>query len=87
MFESGDAKKRFQPMIVDWELGVLFLKESERLGSDERAAASVREKYLNVLCGPAQDTRFFVGTRFPYNAWMVLGVFWPPKVRERGLFD
>lgn len=32
-------------MIEDWELGVLFLKEVDRLGSQEQAAESVRNKF------------------------------------------
>ncbi|MBX3729518.1 MAG: hypothetical protein KF858_10070 [Candidatus Sumerlaeia bacterium] len=76
--DTGD--KPHTAMIEDWELGVLFLKEVERLGSEEKAAQSVRAKYLNQLCSPERDTRFFMGTRFPYNTWLVLGVFWPPRI-------
>ena len=46
VFECEDSKKPHCIMIEDWELGVLFLKESDRLGSDELAAKSVREKYF-----------------------------------------
>jgi len=63
----------------DWELGVLFSKEVERLGSQEAAAQSVRKKYLDEICAPTRDTQFFMGTVFPYNTWVVIGVFWPPK--------
>lgn len=75
---DGDAKDR-RAMIEDWELGTLFLKEAVRLGSDEAAAASVKAKFLDEMCAPGRDTRFFMGTRFPYNTWLVLGVFWPPR--------
>lgn len=73
-------------MCEDWELGTLFLKQAERLDSDERAAESVREKFLGELCREDKDTRFFMGTRFPYNVWLVLGVFWPPKTCQQSLF-
>ena len=79
VFECEDSEQPHRAMIEDWELGVLFLKESERLGSDEAAADSVRKKFLEELCAPDRDTRFFMGTRFPYNTWLVVGVFWPPK--------
>jgi len=85
-FECEDENKIRTAMIEDWELGVLFLKESERLGSDDAAVESVRHKYLNVLCGPDRDVRFFMGTRMPYNTWLVLGVFWPPKIYQSKLF-
>lgn len=88
VFECEDSDKPHTAMCEDWELGVLFLKESERLGSEEAAAESVRKKFLNEICGPDKDTRFFMGTYFPYNTWLVLGLFWPPKDenRQRQLF-
>ena len=73
-------------MIEDWELGVLFLKESERLGSDEAAAESVKKKYFDQICAPSRDLRFYMGTVFPYNTWVVIGLFWPPKVIQPNLF-
>ena len=78
VFECEDSEKPHNAMIEDWELGVLFLHERDRLGSDEAAAESVRKKFFDEMCGPEKDTRFFVGTVFPYNTWVVLGVFWPP---------
>ncbi len=66
-------------MIEDWELGVLWLNEVARLGDEHQAALSVRRKFLDELCNESKDTLFFMGTVFPYNTWVVLGVFWPPK--------
>jgi hypothetical protein len=80
IFECEDNSGPHTAMCEDWELGALFLKEAARLGSDEAAAESVRRKYLDEMCSPEKDTRFFVGTHFPYNTWLVLGVFWPPKL-------
>jgi hypothetical protein len=82
--DTGD--KPHTAMIEDWELGVLFLKEVERLGSEQAAAQSVKKKYLDEICGSTKDTRFFMGTVFPYNTWVVIGVYWPPKVRQPSLF-
>ena len=78
VFECEDSHRPHSAMIEDWELGVLWLKEAARLGSEEAAAQSVKEKFLSELCGEGKDTRFFMGTTFPYNSWVVLGVFWPP---------
>ncbi|MDQ7778081.1 MAG: hypothetical protein RDV41_00020 [Planctomycetota bacterium] len=86
VFECPDSDKPHTATILDWELGVLFLKESERLQSDDEAAKSVKRKYMEEMCSPERDTRFFMGTRFPFNAWMVLGVFWPPKTYQRAIF-
>jgi hypothetical protein len=87
VFECEDGDKPHMAMIEDWELGVLWLKEAERLADEQTAAESVRNKFLNELCHPDRDTHFFMGTVFPYNTWIVLGVFWPPKVRPMPLFQ
>jgi len=88
VFECEDSDKPHQVMNEDWELGVLFLKERQRLGSEDAAIESVRHKFLQEMCGNDKDTRFFMGTRHPYNEWLVLGTFWPPKVRPSPtLFD
>jgi hypothetical protein len=85
VFECEDSEKPHTAMCEDWELGTLFLKEADRLGSDEKAAESVRNKFLGELCREDKDTRFFMGTRFPYNTWLVVGVFWPPRIDQRSL--
>lgn len=79
VFECEDSSKPHNAMITDWELGVLYLKEIDRLGNEWEAAKSVKRKFLDELCGPDKDTRFFMGTVLPYNTWIVIGVFWPPK--------
>ncbi len=87
VFECEDSNgKSHTAMCEDWELGMLFLKEAERLGNDIAAAESVRERFLGELCRHDKDTRFFMGTHFPYNTWLVLGVFWPPKQIQPFLF-
>lgn len=85
IFECSDTgKKPHTAMCEDWELGVLYLKQVEGLGSEQAAAESVKKKFFDELCGPTKDTRFFMGTKYPYNTWLVLGVFWPPKPTETG---
>lgn len=86
VFECEDSEKPHVAMCEDWELGVLFLKEVKRLGSEKAAAESVRHKFFDEISGPRKDTRFFMGTVFPYNTWIVLGVFYPPKLSQPYLF-
>lgn len=86
VFECEDSEKPHTAMCEDWELGTLFLHEADRLGSDELAAENVKNKFLEELCREDKDTRFFMGTLFPYNTWLVLGVFWPPKMHQPALF-
>jgi hypothetical protein len=82
VFECDDSDKPHCAMIEDWELGVLFLKERDRLGDEQAAAESVRHKFFDQLCASDRDTRFFMGTVFPYNTWVVIGVFWPPREQQ-----
>jgi hypothetical protein len=86
VFECEDSLKPHNAMIEDWELGVLWLNEVSRLGNEEKAASSVRHKFFHEMCGNDKDTHFFMGTIFPYNTWVVLGVFWPPKTNQISLF-
>lgn len=86
VFECDDSDGRpHTAMNEDWEIGVLYWKELERLGTPEKAANSVRNKCLQMVT-PDRDARFFMGTVFPYNTWIVLGVFWPAKESQGGLF-
>lgn len=87
VFECEDSAKAHRVMNEDWELGVLFLKECERRGSEKGAIESVRHNFFEVMCRDDKDTRFFMGTRHPYNEWLVLGTFWPPKEKQPGLFS
>ena len=90
VFECEDSNRPYKRTIVDWELGVLYLNELSRLHDERKAAQSVRNVYLNELCSKNRDTRFFMGTTFPWNSWVVVGVFYPPKSplgRQLSLFD
>jgi hypothetical protein len=87
VFRCADTGERpHSAMIEDWELGVLYRKEVERLGGEEEAVESVKRKYLDEMCDKSRDTRFFMGTVFPYNTWVVICVFWPPKSYQPELF-
>ena len=86
VFECKDSSKPHTAMITDWELGALYLREVKRLGNERRAVESVKNKFFDELCGSNKDTRFFMGTTLPYNKWIVLGVFYPPKDTQMKLF-
>jgi hypothetical protein len=87
VFECADSQGTSHTALCeDWELGMLFLNEAQNLESDAAAASSVRNKFLGELCRDDKDTRFFMGTHFPFNTWLVLGVFWPPKDAQKSLF-
>ena len=83
VFECHDSDKPYTAMNEDWELGVLFLKERAIKG-ETAAVESVRQKFLDEICGDDKDTRFFMGSHYLYNRWLVIGTFWPPK-QSQGL--
>jgi len=85
VFSCEDSKKPEKRMVEDWEVGALYLKERARLGDERKAAESVRKHYLDTVLAADRDVRFIMGTRFPYNTWLVIGVFWPPKVAQQEL--
>ena len=57
-----------------------------KMKDNAAAAEKVRQKYFDEMCAPEKDTRFFMGTTYPFNSWVVLGVFWPPLKRQYSLF-
>ena len=82
VFECEDSDKPHRALITDWELGVLYLKEEARLGSEQAAADSVKKRFFGEICRADKDTRFYMGTVYPYNQWIVIGTFWPPRLPE-----
>ena len=81
-FQCDDERcnRNHEMMIEDWEVGALYWKLVDQGSSPDEAAAKVREKFLTELCGPNNDTHFFVGTilAHPKN-WVVIGVFYPKR--------
>ena len=88
VFRCDDSTEPHRLMFADWELGVLFLRERKSKGEHE-ALRSVRDRFLGQICGPDKDIRFFVGSRHPLNQWLVVGLFYPPKLPSQSpsLFD
>jgi len=72
--------------IVDWELMQLYRRMRLECESLESCLRKVRDKWLGDLCGPSKDTHFFVGNMVAHpGSFLVLGVFWPPKQRDKQL--
>lgn len=80
--EPGCAGNHHQS-IVDWELS-----EAWRTWPNEGEADlldQIRRKWLVEMCGPKRDTQFFVGNQHKSpQAFMVLGVYWPPRLTDPG---
>ncbi len=64
--------------IIDWELSQAYRDWRGRYGN--QVLEMLRHKWLDEMCGEKKDTAFFVGNQHQHpDAFLVLGVFWPPK--------
>lgn len=62
--------------IINWELGEAW--RTWDADSESQRVEMIRDKWLDKLAGPAQDTVFFVGNmhRWPRD-FLILGVYYP----------
>ncbi len=80
-YRCGGSCSGHEQTVVDWEIGEAFLGWN-RFDVEDRLQR-IRERWLNELCGPDKDTRFFVGNQHQHpGSFLVLGVFWPPATTE-----
>lgn len=87
VFED-DQGRRSTLMIEDWELGALFWRQFKKHQSESKAIEDVKSKYLNDLIID-RDIHFFLGTTLEWDArgsnpFLIIGVFSPPAVSQRG---
>jgi hypothetical protein len=77
--------------LIDWEAGELYRKlKNKYLDNYSLIEEKMREKWLVQLFSSKRNTYFFVGNIRAYpNSFVILGVFWPPKVTEKqqSMFD
>ena len=60
------------------------MKERDRKASGQLAAQSAKDKYLSLFAKD-RDPLQSIGTTFPGNAWVVIGVYDPPKQLQGAL--
>ncbi|MGH9069979.1 MAG: hypothetical protein ACRDX8_02130 [Acidimicrobiales bacterium] len=78
-YSCGGSCKGHEQSIIDWEIQE-FYRKCQRQHGEQEAVRLVRQRWLEVLCGPTRDTVFFVDNQHLHPAsFLVLGVFWPPK--------
>jgi hypothetical protein len=85
-FDCGDAECSGHSLsCTDWEAGQSYRKWRKQYGSDWQAA--FRKKYEHEMINKF-DTHFFVGNIHQYpNAWIIVGLFYPPRQTSGDLFD
>jgi hypothetical protein len=70
--------------IVDWEIAEAYRSWREQYG-DEQALEKIKRKWTQQLWAPDRDASLFVGNQLKNpDGFMVLGVFWPPKLPTGG---
>lgn len=86
---DADGEKAIHK-ILDWELGTLFYWEKKRLGSEERARDSVKNKYgVEFLNSDKVDLYLYMGTMLQFqqrrmpNPWTIIGVAPFPRIGAR----
>lgn len=79
-------KDPHEQMVIDWELAEQY-RHLRRAHDEATVLKMIKDKWLGELCGPMKDTYFFAGNmqKYPSN-FLVLGVFWPPRQEQLGLF-
>ena len=88
-FEDDEGKES-NLMVDDWEVGALYLNCLRNADGDEgKALEKVKEKYWDDFI--KKDLYFFLGTRksdhhLALNPFSIVGVFYPPKDPQGGLF-
>jgi hypothetical protein len=69
---------------TDWEMGQSWRKWTREYGAGWEA--EFRKTYEAKMI--ERDTHFFVGTMHGHpNVWIIVGLFYPPKAKNRELFD
>jgi len=83
---EDDAGRKSRLMIEDWELGALYWNCVHQHG-EKAALEKVREKYYHdIAC--TKDIYLFLGTtrewhvRRAPNPYVIVGVFYPPHVKQ-----
>jgi hypothetical protein len=55
---------------------------------EEGAFEKVKQKYVDEICGPDEETYFFMGNMHRYpGSFLVLGTFYPPLGVSPTLFE
>jgi len=79
--------------ITDWEVYAQYLHRLDETKNEEKALEKTQYMFGNKLVSET-DLHFFVGTVYPKNSWIIIGVFYP-KIKylqslghkSAGLFD
>lgn len=69
-------------MCEDWEIYQSLRSWIEVYGSEEAAWEKMYEKFMTKFT-KEKDLCFFVGTHYLWKTWIIIGLYYPPKVSGR----
>lgn len=79
-FRSGDKEHEFS--ILDWEVDALYFNLLRSGRSPQAACEEVTTFIRQRVCGPDQDTYFFLGNMIAHpNSFSVVGLWYPKKAK------
>ena len=81
-FECNNPKcKGHNLVIIDWEIGELYRAMKKKFAySMDLVLDKMKEMWEKKMWSGERDSYLIVGTQQPFATFMVLGVFWPPKL-------
>lgn len=78
-FKCKDEETIHEIMCEDWELYESTRSWKDRYGTDDAVWEKICEKFFSVFTSK-HDLHFFVGTHFQWRTWVIIGIYYPPKV-------
>jgi len=78
-FSCNQDCKGHDLMVEDWELLALYRGLIKKGDTKEVAIAKCIKKYKDYFLSE-RDIGFFVGTESSWNHWLIIGIYYPPKV-------
>lgn len=85
-FKCNEKKCNGHNMICeDWEIRESFRSWRLKYPNSEVLKEKLFEKYQNFM--EKRDLYFIMGTTNPSNQWVIIGLYYPPKRKNRSLDD
>jgi len=82
-FKCDDDDTVHRIMCEDWELYQSSRSWLERYGTEEEVWNKIREKYYDQFTED-RDLYFFVGTHHIWKTWIIIGLYYPPRMLSKG---
>ncbi|MHA1520168.1 MAG: hypothetical protein ACTSRK_08290 [Promethearchaeota archaeon] len=83
-FRCSDPQCKGHNMICeDWEIRESFRKWRLQYTDPQELEEKIYDKYQKFM--EKRDLYFILGTTNPYNKWVIIGLYYPPKRKDKSL--